>query len=112
MMKKLIACICCFAATGSFAQNQSSFVKDNYTKIDTAIIMRDGIKLYTVIYVPKDESQSYPFLMERTPYSAGPYGADQYPREVGPNAGLMKEKYIFVNQDVREIGRASCRERV
>ena len=100
-MKKLIACICCFAATASYAQNQSNFVKDNYTKIDTAIIMRDGIKLYTVIYMPKDESQSYPFLMERTPYSAGPYGADQYPREVGPNAGLMKEKYIFVNQDVR-----------
>ena len=100
-MKKLIACICCFAATASYAQNQSNFVKDNYTKIDTAIIMRDGIKLYTVIYIPKDESQTYPFLMERTPYSAGPYGADKFPREVGPNAELMKEKYIFVNQDVR-----------
>ena len=100
-MKKLIVCICCFAATGSFAQNQSSFVKENYNKIDTTITMRDGVKLYTVIYVPKDESQPYPFLMERTPYSAGPYGADKYPREVGPNAELMKEKYIFVNQDVR-----------
>ncbi len=101
MMKKLIACICCFAATASFAQHQNSFVKDNYTKIDTSITMRDGIKLYTVIYVPKDEFQPYPFLMERTPYSAGPYGIDNYPREVGPNAALMKEKYIFVNQDVR-----------
>ncbi len=101
MMKKLIACICCFIATSSFAQSQNNFVKDNYNKIDTSITMRDGIKLYTVIYVPKDESQSYPFLMERTPYSAGPYGKDNYPREIGPDKELMKEKYIFVNQDVR-----------
>jgi len=80
------------------AQN---FVKDNYTKIDTTITMRDGIKLYTVIYIPKDETQRYPFLMERTPYSAGPYGRDNYPRSLGPNGDLMKEKYIFVYQDVR-----------
>src|SRR6478672_8914015 len=80
------------------AQN---FVKDNYTKIDTTITMRDGIKLYTVIYIPKDETQRYPFLMERTPYSAGPYGANSYPRSLGPNNELMKEKYIFVYQDVR-----------
>jgi putative CocE/NonD family hydrolase len=39
--------------------------------------------------------------MERTPYSAGPYGAGNYPRSLGPNEGLMKEKYIFVYQDVR-----------
>ena len=91
----------CFALINVMAQNQSNFVKDNYTKIDTVITMRDGVKLYTVIYMPKDESQAYPFLMERTPYSAGPYSNDKYPREVGPNEALMKEKYIFVTQDVR-----------
>ncbi|MEP7256541.1 MAG: CocE/NonD family hydrolase [Ferruginibacter sp.] len=100
-MKKIITGFCILAATSSFAQDQNNFVKENYTKIDTTITMRDGIKLYTVIYIPKDETQLYPFLMERTPYSAGPYGKDNYPRGIGPNSELMKEKYIFVNQDVR-----------
>lgn len=102
-MKKLTTAL--IAVLGMYAiaaaQNNSYSVKDNYTKIDTTITMRDGVKLYTVIYIPKDQSHPYPFLVERTPYSAGPYGKDNYPRSVGPNSGLMKEQYIFVNQDVR-----------
>jgi putative CocE/NonD family hydrolase len=82
-------------------KNSGTFVKDNYNKMDTTIPMRDGIKLYTIIYVPKDQSQKYPFLIERTPYSAGPYGENKYKRRIGPNAELMHEKYIFVYQDVR-----------
>ena len=63
--------------------------------------MRDGVKLYTVIYVPKDQSEKYPFLMERTPYSVAPYGENNYAERLGPNTALMREKYIFVYQDVR-----------
>src|SRR6185437_13040064 len=74
---------------------------DNYTKMDTTIAMRDGIKLYTVIYVPKDQSQKYPFLIERTPYSSAPYGDNNYAKRLGPNNSLMLDKYIFVYQDVR-----------
>ncbi len=77
------------------------FVKENFTKMDTLISMRDGIKLYTIIYIPKDVSEKYPFLMERTPYSASPYGKDNYAGRLGPDVNLMKEKYIFVYQDVR-----------
>ena len=62
--------------------------------------MRDGVKLFTAIYEPKENSGAYPILMERTPYSCSPYGADQFPNRLGPNANLMKEKYIFVYQDV------------
>ena len=101
MMKKIISCIGCYVLISCNAQSQNNFVKDNFTKMDTTITMRDGIKLYTVIYIPKDASQVYPFLMERTPYSAGPYGNNQYPRRLGPNTSLMEEKYIFVYQDVR-----------
>ena len=79
----------------------AGWVKENYDKLETNITMRDGVKLYTVIYSPKDGSQQYPFLMERTPYSAGPYGSENFPRAIGPNEGLMKEQYIFVYQDVR-----------
>jgi putative CocE/NonD family hydrolase len=63
--------------------------------------MRDGKRLYTVIYMPKDHSHPYPFLMQRTPYSAGPYGDTLYRRSLGPNSRLMHGLYIFVYQDVR-----------
>jgi len=80
----------------------SAYIRENYIKIDRQIQMRDGAKLYTIIYYPKDTTQQYPFLMERTPYSAGPYGETNYTtRRIGPNKTLMKEKYIFVYQDVR-----------
>src|SRR5437868_5650622 len=82
-------------------KGQTGFVKDNFDKTEADIKMRDGIKLHTVIYTPKDQSQHYPILMERTPYSAGPYGEGKFPRRIGPNESLMKEKYIFVYQDVR-----------
>ena len=85
----------------AFSQTQVNFVKENYYKIDTTIQMRDGIKLYTVIYIPKQMPEPLPFLIERTPYSCGPYGDTNYARMIGPNPTLMKEKYIFVFQDVR-----------
>ena len=77
------------------------FVKNNYDKQEAYIPMRDGKKLYTAIYIPKDKEHSYPFLMERTPYSSGPYGDTLYKRSLGPSGTLMREKYIFVYQDVR-----------
>ena len=100
-MKKIFLAILVIYSTGSNAQIKAGFVKENFKKIDTMITMRDGIKLYTVIYVPKDVSEKYPFLMERTPYSAGPYGDTNYPSRIGPDTNLLKEKYIFVSQDVR-----------
>ncbi|GAB2866974.1 CocE/NonD family hydrolase [Hymenobacter ruber] len=91
------------AQTSPRAQD-SAFVKANYTKLDRQVTMRDGVKLYTTIYVPKDASTAspYPFLMTRTPYSAGPYGESKYRlRGPGPSRELSQEKYIFVYQDVR-----------
>ena len=100
-MKKIFIPILILISYTSNAQIKPGFVKEHFTKIDTMITMRDGIKLYTVIYVPKDNTEKYPFLMERTPYSAGPYGDQNYPNRIGPDTNLLKEKYIFVNQDVR-----------
>ena len=101
MIKKITGIFAVLIYLQASAQTQIKFVKENFTKTDTTILMRDGIKLYTVIYVPKDNTQPYPFLMERTPYSAGPYGDTSYVNAAGPNETLMKEKYIFVYQDVR-----------
>ena len=76
-------------------------VKANYTKYEYLIPMRDGKRLFTSVYVPKDDSQTYPILLKRTPYSARPYGADQYPENLGPSPLFAREGYIFVYQDVR-----------
>ncbi len=100
-MRAVLTSLLMVAAFTSVAQNEPSYVKEHYNKMDTTIKMRDGIKLYTIIYTPKDATKLYPFLMERTPYSAGPYGKDNYPNEIGPNNSLMEEQYIFVVQDVR-----------
>jgi uncharacterized protein len=63
--------------------------------------MRDGVKLFTSVYAPKDQSGKYPMLMSRTPYSVRPYGADQYRASLGPSDHFRKAGYIFVYQDVR-----------
>ncbi len=76
-------------------------VKANYIKSEHQIPMRDGKKLYTVVYAPKDTTQKYPLLMSRTPYGAGPYGAEAYKGSLGPSPLFMPESYIFVYQDVR-----------
>jgi putative CocE/NonD family hydrolase len=82
----------------------SLFVRQNYRKVEQLVPMRDGVRLATILYVPLDASPArpYPFLLERTPYSAGPRGAANYPtRGPGPSRELSQEKYIFVYQDVR-----------
>jgi len=76
-------------------------VKSLYTKYEYRIPMRDGKKLFTAVYVPKDQSHSWPILLTRTPYSAKPYGADQYRDLPGPTPLFTKAGYIFVIQDVR-----------
>ena len=70
-------------------------------KREFEIPMRDGITLFTSVYLPKDQSRTYPILLLRTPYSVRPYGADDYKTRIGPSSTLMRDKYIFVYQDVR-----------
>ena len=82
-------------------EKPDTYVKDNYDKQEVTISMRDGIKLHTTIYSPKDKSKTYPILMIRTPYSSRPYGKDTYREKIGPNVHLMKEGNIIVYQDVR-----------
>jgi uncharacterized protein len=76
-------------------------IKEHYTKYEYRIPMRDGVHLFTSIYVPKDSSKTFPFLIDRTPYSVRPYGVDQYRRTLGPAPEFDKAGYIFVFQDVR-----------
>lgn len=91
------------AVAPAYAQsaNDVDAIKAQFTKTVLQIPMRDGVKLYTVVYAPKDTSKSYPILLNRTPYSVGPYGADEYKTFLGPSEVFLKEGYIFAYQDVR-----------
>ncbi len=80
---------------------QPADVRAAYTKYEFRVPMRDGVKLFTSIYAPKDDFRKYPMLMSRTPYSVRPYGIDQYRAALGPSDHFRKAGYIFVYQDVR-----------
>ncbi len=90
---------CSFMLSSAIGQ-ENIYVKDNYNKNEYRIEMRDGVKLFTIVYTPKDLSETYPILMQRTPYSIGPYGK-RLRRSLSANKRLQKDKYIFVFQDVR-----------
>jgi len=85
------------------AQVDTGFARANYTKYEYRIPMRDGVKLFTAVYVPKDAApdHQYPIMLQRTCYSVAPYGPEAYPARLGPDLFEMREKYIFVYQDVR-----------
>ncbi len=75
--------------------------KVNYDKTEYMVTMRDGIKLYTQVYTPKDKTEKYPILLFRTPYSVRYYGSNHFRQVLGPNEAYAKEGFIFVYQDVR-----------
>jgi uncharacterized protein len=80
----------------------SAWIRDNYYKIERYIPMRDGVKLFTSIYIPKDTTETHPILMKRTPYSCAPYGENKF--QAYWNSYLryyLRENYIMVTQDVR-----------
>lgn len=90
----------------SYSQDESFledsiYMRANYSKIERMIPMRDGVKLFTAIYIPKDRGQTYPFLMTRTPYSCAPYGENNFSGRILGYRHLLREGFIFVVQDVR-----------
>ena len=103
-MRRVLWLILFLGPVSVFAQqtpDASAEIEAGYVKIERMIPMRDGVRLFTAIYLPRDSSQDHPFLMTRTPYSCAPYGEDKYPRRLGPSRLFIGDKYIFVVQDVR-----------
>jgi putative CocE/NonD family hydrolase len=89
--------------TACAQETDSAYVRNHYTKIERLIPMRDGVKLFTAIYIPKDiaTNKKYPFLINRTPYTVRPYGENEYKTSLGNYPAVMREGFIFVYQDVR-----------
>lgn len=106
MFRKLILIpslfIAVVTASQSYLQDSAWFV-DNYVKKELYVPMRDGIKLFTAVYMPEDMSEKHPILMRRTPYSCAPYGEQNFPSNFWTRHWkyYARENYIFVVQDVR-----------
>lgn len=105
MKKIILPLLLIIIVAGAKAQSEnqdSAWIKDNYTKLEQYIPMRDGIKLFTSIYIPNDKSEKHPVLMMRTLYSCSPYGKDFSPRLWGGHwKYYARENYIIIVQDVR-----------
>ena len=93
-----VLALSCFSQS---INNDSAWVRNNYIKKEVYISMRDGVRLLTSMYIPKDSAEKHPLLLTRTPFSCGPYGGRF--DEIWNNYKLayLQEKYIIVNQDVR-----------
>src|SRR6476620_8919323 len=102
LMRSLSVLLLVFLPSIVFSQTDSAWFADNFTKLERMIPMRDGKKLFTAIYLPKDQSEKHPILITRTPYGSGPYGAGKF-REYwyGHYMAYLRENYIIVAQDVR-----------
>ncbi len=98
----MIICRCALAVLFAWmpATAADFDVKSHYAKTEYQIAMRDGVKLYTTIYAPRGATGTLPILLTRTPYGSGPYGSNDYPKNLGP-LGFAEEKFIFAFQDVR-----------
>src|SRR5262245_9356120 len=68
-----------------------------FTKSETMIAMRDGVRLNTAIYTPKNIKGPLPIILSRTPYGIGGAGGNfhQYLKD------MADDGYIFVFQDIR-----------
>jgi hypothetical protein len=104
MLRKLLLLSFLFSFFIATAQHEqdSAWIRENYTKREIYVPMRDGIKLFTSVYEPKDKSEKHPVLMNRTPYSCSPYGESNF-RGFWNNHWkyYCRENYIIVIQDVR-----------
>ncbi len=89
------------ASVAADAEATATWLAAHYTKYEYRIPMRDGVRLFTRVYVPKDDAQAWPILLTRTPYACKPYGADNYTDPSGSFAVLAKDTFILVTQDVR-----------
>lgn len=103
LMKQLLFCLSLSITFILNAQNiDSTWMLNNYTKKEVYITMRDGVKLFTSIYIPKSTAETHPILITRTPYSCQPYGEQNFrPYWYSYEKQYLQEGYILVTQDVR-----------
>ncbi|MCY7420625.1 MAG: CocE/NonD family hydrolase [Chitinophagaceae bacterium] len=101
-MKHILYLLLLLVPCLAFSQTpDSTWIVNNYSKVEQYITMRDGVRLFTTFYIPKDSSEKHPILLTRSPYSAAPYGKEFRAYWISPYKHYFKEKYIIALQDVR-----------
>jgi putative CocE/NonD family hydrolase len=98
-MRTILSLVVLLWSGASLAQQLD--VATLYDKQEVMVPMRDGVRLFTSIYTPKDKSKPSGVIFTRTPYSCAPYGPSAYRPRLGASQDYMKENFIFVFQDVR-----------
>ena len=88
------AFLCAALAGGPLAAQGAAYVSRCYGKREVRVPMRDGTRLFTVIYTPKEKGRAFPILLNRTPYGVGPYGEAAFKRQLGPSPRFPKEGFI------------------
>jgi len=85
--------------SGQTARSRPDY-SEIFNKQDVMIPMRDGVKLHTEVYVPKQTAGPLPFIFERTPY--GLHDDDKgFTTKFGIYEEMIPENFIFVFQDIR-----------
>ncbi len=95
-MRSMLLLLLCGARIAAAQDSLPPYVREHYTKQDHLIRMRDGVRLFTTVYAPRDTSRWFPLLLTRTPY-----GSDKYLHPTGPAESFARAGYLFVFQDVR-----------
>ena len=89
------------SAAESPSDTNAAWLAEHYTKYEHRIPMRDGVRLFTRVYVPKDDTEAWPIVLTRTPYALKPYGTENYNDPAGSFRTLATNLFILVTQDVR-----------
>jgi len=89
-----LALLYCAARAGAQGELDNTSV---FTRTEAMIPMRDGVKLHTLIFAPRDAKEPLPILLERTPYGA----RDDEKGLRARYAHLIADGYIFAFQDIR-----------
>lgn len=97
----LALAVACFFQGLAMAEEPE--IAARYEKREHRIRMRDGVELYTVVYLPRDRSRPRPILLQKTPYGAEPYGAGKLHEQdqIAPGEAFLRENYILVLQEAR-----------
>ena len=87
-----------FVILAAFVSVSAQQADAPFTRTEAMVPMRDGVRLYTQIYVPTKSTDKLPILLLRTPYGLGDMSPAQLQAALPE---LAADGYVIVRQDIR-----------